>query len=363
MVMPQKAPRPSLRSDATYVLVGGLGGIGRAFASVMVQHLGARHLVFISRSGASTPSAQDTIKALERHGATITVLACDAADKTALQAALNSKPLPPIKGVIQLGLVIKNALFRNMDISTWVDSLRPKVEATWNLHELLPVDMDFFVLLSSMSGIWGVTSQAAYNAAGTFQDAFASYRNNKLGWAATTTIDLGMITGVGYVANHASTQNQLLAQGFEPIPEAECMALIEACLPIHDQAPGEAVEVDPGNIMTGIWPGRVLQNKGIARILYSSPQFAHVRQMGALEAAADTGSAGDGAGTNGTHQQRIRDLLPLAETLAEAESLVLHAVVAKMASLLMISDDEIGVDYSQSMSSYGLDSLVAVVSH
>ena len=361
-VMPQRAPRPSLDSDAAYVLVGGLGGIGRSFASVMVRHLGARHLIFISRSGASTPEAQDTVKDLQRLGAQITVIACDASDKAALKAELDSRALPPIKGVLHLGLVIKNDLFRNMEVSTWLDSLKPKVEATWNLHELLPVDMDFFVMLSSMAAILGVTSQAAYNAAGTFQDAFASFRNNQLGWAATTTMDLGMVVGVGYVADRMGTHNRLLAQGFEPIPEAECLALIEACLPARSQvqAPLKARKVDPGNIITGLWPARLLENMGSARALYSSPQFAYARQRATLAAAAN-GGAGDGAGADGAGQQRIRELLPLAESMADAEGLVLSAVVGKLASLLMLPEEEISVDDGQSMSSYGLDSLVAVV--
>ncbi|KAF7182343.1 hypothetical protein CNMCM7691_001823 [Aspergillus felis] len=360
-VMPQGAPRPSLQSDAAYVLVGGLGGIGRSFASVMVRHLGARHLVFISRSGASTPEAQHTVRDLQRLGAQITVIACDASDKAALKAELDSRVLPPIKGVLHLGLVIKNDLFRNMELSTWLDSLKPKVEATWNLHELLPADMDFFVMLSSMAAILGVTSQAAYNAAGTFQDAFASFRNNQLGWAATTTMDLGMVVGVGYVADRIGTHNRLLAQGFEPIPEAECLALLEACLPArsHSQAPLKANGVDPGNIITGLWPARLLENRGTARALYSAPQFAYARQMATLAAAANSG-AGDGGGADGTGQQRIRELLPLAESMADAESLVLSAVVGKLASLLMLPEEEIGVDDGQSMSSYGLDSLVAV---
>lgn len=51
-------------------------------------------------------------------------------------------------------------LFRNMELSTWLYPLKPKVEATWNLHELFPAEMDFFVMLSSMAAILGVASQA-----------------------------------------------------------------------------------------------------------------------------------------------------------------------------------------------------------
>jgi NAD(P)-dependent dehydrogenase (short-subunit alcohol dehydrogenase family) len=360
MVMPQSSPRPSLLPDAAYVLVGGLGGIGRAFASVMVRHLGARHLIFISRSGASTIEAKDIIRDLQHLGAQITVITCDASNRTALKQEPDSQSLPPIKGVIHLGLVIQNDLFRNMHVSKWMDSLKPKVEATWNLHALLSLDMDFFIMLSSMAGILGTTSQAAYNAAGTFQDAFASFRNTQLGWPATTTLDLGMVVGVGYVADRADTHSQLLSQGFESILEAECLALIEACLPVRPglQERFEPHVIEPGNIITGIWPARFAEKGNSSRALYSAPQFAHARQMGLLVAAG--GDVGEKVDVSGGGEQRIRETLPLAESMAEAEELVLSAVVAKLASLLMLPEAEIMGD-SQSMSSYGLDSLVAVV--
>lgn len=81
--------------------------------------------------------------------------------------------------------------------------------------------------------------------------------------------------------------------------------------------------------------------------------------MGLLTAAARS-DVGDAVDVSGAGQQRIREMLPLAESMAEAEELVLSAVVTKLASLLMLPETEIMGD-GQSMSSYGLDSLVAVV--
>lgn len=98
----------------------------------------------------------------------------------------------------------------------------------------------------------------------------------------------------------------------------------------------------------------------MARVLYSAPQFAYARQMAMLMGAANAGSY-DGVGIDGVGQQRVRDLLPLVQSMTDAEGLVLGAVMSKLASLLMMPVNEVGVDDGQSMSSCWLDSLVAVV--
>jgi hypothetical protein len=71
---------------------------------------------------------------------------------------------------------------------------------TWNLHELLPTDLDFFVVLSSLAGIIGSVSQANYAAGNTFQDALAHYRQKK--GLAAQSLDLGVMMGIGYVEEH-----------------------------------------------------------------------------------------------------------------------------------------------------------------
>src|ERR1700712_5217481 len=101
---------------------------------------------------------------------------------------------------------------------------RPKVQGTWNLHSHLPKDMDFFLMLSSVSGIVGNATQAAYAAGSTFMDAFATYRNSLR--LPAVTIDLGVILGVGYLANNKELTQAMERQGFEGTNEKLLMALI-----------------------------------------------------------------------------------------------------------------------------------------
>lgn len=90
-----------------------------------------------------------------------------------------------------------------MTSDDWVISTRSKVTGSWNLHQILPADLDFFVLLSSVNGIFGGRAQANYAAGNTFKDALAHHRI-ALGRKAVS-IDLGLMVAEGVVA-----ENQLL---------------------------------------------------------------------------------------------------------------------------------------------------------
>ena len=107
-VMPRSiAPQP-LDPNSTFVLVGGLGGLGKALATYLVSR-GARHLAFVSRSGASNDESKEFLKSLGEDGIQATALACDISDVEQLKAATLqiSKEMPKIKGVIQCAMVLR----------------------------------------------------------------------------------------------------------------------------------------------------------------------------------------------------------------------------------------------------------------
>jgi NAD(P)-dependent dehydrogenase (short-subunit alcohol dehydrogenase family) len=106
--MPQQASRTLLRTDASYLLVGGLGGLGRAIALWMVHH-GARAIIFASPSGAAKPEANDTVRALEEQGTLVSVFNCDVSDVKRLDTVIHqaSQSMPPIRGVIQMAMVMR----------------------------------------------------------------------------------------------------------------------------------------------------------------------------------------------------------------------------------------------------------------
>lgn len=110
-VIPGDNTKSLLRSDASYMLVGGLGGIGRATALWMAEH-GASNLILVSRSGRNNADAKDTVQALESNGVKVAVYSCDITDPAQMQSTVEqaSQEMPPIKGVIQGAMVLRVSL-------------------------------------------------------------------------------------------------------------------------------------------------------------------------------------------------------------------------------------------------------------
>jgi acyl carrier protein len=117
------------------------------------------------------------------------------------------------------------------DYQTTIDS---KVAGVWNLHNQfnLPGDLEFFVLFSSINGILGYPSQAAYSAAGSYEDAIAHYRVKQCGLPAAS-IDLSLVDAVGYVAEASSAEmirKSLIKAGRIVIDEEQVLAALESAI-------------------------------------------------------------------------------------------------------------------------------------
>ncbi|KAL9043945.1 MAG: hypothetical protein Q9214_002884 [Letrouitia sp. 1 TL-2023] len=329
-----------LRADASYLLVGGLGGLGRATALWMMRQ-GAKNFVFASRSGMAKQEAKDTVDILNKQGANVAVIDCDVSKQEQVEAlvAKSKSTMPPIRGVIQGAMVLRDALFQNLSLSDYNATVQPKVQGTWNLHNSLSkTDLDFFILLSSASGILGNTSQAAYAAASTFMDAFADYRN-RIGLPAIS-FDLGVIDEIGYVAENKELKQALDKQGFEGIHESELMAMIESAIvtPRRKRASGQTI--------TGLG----MYNADGSQPTFEYPMFSHFRRI-YLKTEQVGGLVGNQVGN-------ARESLRKAASVEEGANKVCEAIIAKMSSLLMLPADDISS--AKPMSEYGIDSLVAV---
>lgn len=99
--------RPSLRlnPDASYLLVGGLGGIGRAVSTWMVEH-GARHLTYLSRSAGTSNEHRDFIKELEVLGCHVECIAGSVTEMESVTEAV-SRSKRPLKGILHLSMSLQ----------------------------------------------------------------------------------------------------------------------------------------------------------------------------------------------------------------------------------------------------------------
>ncbi|KAK9561540.1 hypothetical protein V6Z98_003710 [Aspergillus fumigatus] len=215
-------PRPRLRSDASYLVVGGVGGIGRSIAHWLVDH-GAQNLILLSRSAGDLDLAQNQnaegalfVRELRAAGCRVKPVSCDIALASSLAKALRAcedEGLPPVRGVIQGAMLLRDAIFEQMTLADWKSGLAPKLNGSWNLHTEFSTrgGLDFFVMLSSVSGVIGIASQTNYAAGGSYEDALARWRQAR--GLPGVSIDLGPISDIGYVSQEAKVAERLRKDG------------------------------------------------------------------------------------------------------------------------------------------------------
>ncbi|RDH32115.1 hypothetical protein BDQ94DRAFT_160155 [Aspergillus welwitschiae] len=240
-------PNSSFEPNATYLVAGGLGGLGQSMIDWLVSR-GARNILILFRSGGKDADSQEYLGQLRAGGVKTQVYACDITDERKLRDALADAAchMPPIRGCIQSAMVLQDVGFENMSLEDWQTAVRPKVQGSWNLHKLLPRGLDFFLMLSSMNGIAGHVGQANYAAGNTFQDALAHHRTQCGENAAT--LDLGLFTFTGRVARDPRLLNIALSLfPHKPITEPEFHALLDVyCNPAVCKEKGLPCQVSFG---------------------------------------------------------------------------------------------------------------------
>jgi aryl carrier-like protein len=221
-----------------------------------------------------------------------------------------------------------------MTLEQYNAALRPKVHGSWNLHKLLSKnDLDFFVMLSSLSGVVGLASQCNYAAGGTFQDALARHRAVKGLHGAS--IDIGVVQSVGYVAENQETADRLRKSGYKVLTEEDVLAAIESAIASSPQR----------QMLLGL-NGANWDASGMAR----DQRFTALK----VRASASDASSAPKAGSSG----ELSGLIAAATTFSEAADVVCKGITNKLMDIFMIAEAE--VDASKSLSAYGVDSLVAV---
>jgi NAD(P)-dependent dehydrogenase (short-subunit alcohol dehydrogenase family)/acyl carrier protein len=215
---PPMQPPIAFRSDATYLVTGGFGGLGAVVARWMVER-GARHLALVGRNVPKDTSLQ---RELEAHGATVLALSGDVGDESSMAAVLGRVEAqgPALRGIIHAAADLTSAPIRELS-ATQIDSmLRPKLDGTVVLDKLTRGrPLDFLALFSSTTALLGASGLAHYAAANAFLDAFAAAAN------APGRRVLSVNWGTWEVMRLASTENQrsYRASGLDPMPVADAL--------------------------------------------------------------------------------------------------------------------------------------------
>jgi polyketide synthase 12/epothilone polyketide synthase D len=213
VAVPRATSDQVIRPDGTYLVTGGVGGLGLELTRWLVAH-GARHLLLLSRRGATGEAAQ-AVADLQAAGVQVVEARADVGDRAGLAAALATarEQMPPLRGVMHLAGVFDVNLLLQQTLARVPTVMAPKVTGTWNLHELtLDAPLDFFVFYSSISTMLATEGLGMYAAANTFLDALSHYRHAhglpalSVGWTMFSQVG-------GSTLMDSDRANRLMRQG------------------------------------------------------------------------------------------------------------------------------------------------------
>jgi acyl transferase domain-containing protein/NADPH:quinone reductase-like Zn-dependent oxidoreductase/NADP-dependent 3-hydroxy acid dehydrogenase YdfG/acyl carrier protein len=325
-------PRLELSADASYLVTGGMSGFGRKTAEWLAAR-GARNLVLVGRRGPAAPEAHDAIAALEKAGVKVHAAACDVSDFKALSSLLSEIAVifPPLRGIVHAATVIDDGLIRNLSRDQIRAVFAPKILGAQYLHQLtLDKQLDFFILFSSATTLFGNPGQGNYVAANTCVEAIAAARRS-MGLPALC-VRWGAIDDAGYLARNAEIKDALQSRmGGSPIQSAVALDALEELL-LADRSGLGVLELDWGALK------RFLPTSG-------SPKFSELA------------SSADDAQSDGDAMEDVRHLL--ATLSAEELSATLVEMLKKtVAEILRMPADKI--DEHRPLQDMGLDSLMGV---
>lgn len=337
-VVPGKFRAGSLfESSKTYLLVGGLGGIGRLLSQWMVRK-GARKLAFLSRSGADKPEAKATLSWLNDRGIQVETYRGDVTKYSDVQDCIG-KIGQSLRGIFHAAMVLQDTALDTMTFHQFSRCLGPKVDGAQNLHMATAenANLDFFICMSSVASLLGSKGLGNYSAANAFLDALMRRRREQ--GLCGTTINVGAVSGVGVVAENAAIQRAMERLGQDFISEQELQYQLEEAVR-SDSTIKTCRGIDEHQIITGVGlvkPDVYWASKPLFRNLYANHDF---------------GSSDDSTKVS------LMDTLLKEPELKGKTDILLDAFTEKIAQILATPRDSILP--ANSLSSYGLDSIVAV---
>jgi acyl carrier protein len=333
----------------------------------MVQK-GARYLLVPSRSGASSQSARDLVETMSKQGVHMETPCCDVSSAEDFSQVLRDYttrvPHAPIKGGINSAMVLNDSIFANMTHGQWTRTLNAKVQSSLNLHNMLPKDVDFFVLFSSLVGVYGAAGQSNYAAGGAFQDSLARARSEDRDTYPGTSLslDLGWFIDAGVVAENKELQKRWKREtSISGVKISELIAMLDYyCDPARPaQTPGPTgrlrEEYASSQLLVGpIAPADLDLPEDQLPVSVARPLHAALRSITSKDAANEDGDPSSSQTETLSASARFK----AASTHEERSEAVVYALRERLARALDVQVDD--VEANKKAAEYGVDSLMAV---
>jgi NADPH:quinone reductase-like Zn-dependent oxidoreductase/surfactin synthase thioesterase subunit/acyl carrier protein len=324
----------AFRPDRSYLITGGASGFGLEVARWMAER-GARHLVLVSRSGCKSDADRAAVASMIEQGVAVLLAREDIADAKAIKRLIEHTmgEMPPLAGVIHGAAVLDDASLATMDMPRFNRVFSPKAQGAWNLHEATcaaGAELDFFVMLSSISSVLGLYGQVNYATANFFQDALAQHRRQH--GLPATSVNLGVL---GQYAGMSKQDDQdvlglLESHGMAIMPLTDVLAKLEVAIV---QQPVQ----------------RMMARFDWARFRMAYPHL--VRDARFVDLMSEAALARGGRKTGSTLRAAIMDLAP-----DQRRELLEQELAASLARILDVDSKQL--DIAASIDNFGLDSLM-----
>ncbi|WP_105347906.1 type I polyketide synthase [Mycobacterium sp. ITM-2016-00318] len=215
------------RGDRSYLITGGLGAIGLHTAAYLAQRC-AGDIVLTSRRAPDAQAQQAIDEITERYHCRIHIFSADVGDESEVATLLDRihDELPPLAGVVHLAGVLDDGLLSAQSVERFRTTLSPKAFGAYHLDRLTRDDeLDFFIVSSSVSSLFGSPGQANYATANALLDGLVARRRAQ--GLPATGVNFGPWAQGGMASSEAATAN-IGAQGLIPLePSAALGALAE----------------------------------------------------------------------------------------------------------------------------------------
>ncbi|KAL7798706.1 putative polyketide synthase [Trichoderma afarasin] len=340
------------KSDRTYLLVGGLGGLGKSVSNWMVEN-GALHIMYLSRSAGDSEQDKRFIKEIESQGCAVQAIKGSVTSLQGVYRAVEQATMP-IAGVFLMTMVLRDRGILQLSHDDWFTAARPKVDGAINLHQALEhCDLDFFTLFSSISYVVGQVGQANYSAANAYLTAFTQFRHQQ--GLPAGVVNVGVVDDIGYVVENPALLEQFRALNFYTMGETELLDALAYTMSHQHPAASSSDDgfFNPAELTIGLKSTKSLSDPNNRSIWKRDRRMAQAH----LQDAGATSGASTGSEDFGQFMKSVNASPSLLDTPSNLDFLT-----AQIGTCIynLMSRDVKDLDLSLNLTQLGVDSLVAI---
>ena len=292
-----------VRKEAVYIVIGGLSGLGWEIVKWLGRN-GAGVVVSFSRRSPDQQMIQNMDSIMEMHAITVKSVICDVSNLQSVKEAFKMVdvmfPSFPVKGVFQGAGILRDALVESMTMDSFEQVLQPKVLGTWNLHLVTKnLQLDYFVMHSSIASVFGNAGQTNYSSANAFMDSLAHYRRS-LGIAGQSINWSALMVGM---AADETIMNNLKGLGYYPLETTKIMD----CL-------NDALITNPVQIVYGLfdWTTITKNSAKVALLKLNANEISSTAATNASRSKGNKITLDIAKFTEMTHEEQYAHLLEMS---------------------------------------------------